>query len=93
MERSMRFWKERKKIRLSGFGKLDGFLGNGIVQCAASAFADGDSTAEESLRGMPRIIIPYRLQATKAFRGCVPQVLIRRRERQPFLGLFDATFT
>lgn len=33
MERSMRFWKERKKIRLNGFGKLDGFLGNGIVRC------------------------------------------------------------
>lgn len=33
MKRSMRFWKERKKIRLNGFGKLDSFLGNGIVKC------------------------------------------------------------
>lgn len=29
----MRFWKERKKIRLNGFGKRGGFLGNGIVKC------------------------------------------------------------
>lgn len=29
----MRFWKERKKIRLNGFGKRGGFLGNGMVKC------------------------------------------------------------
>lgn len=33
MKRSMRFWKERKKIRLNGFGKRGGYLGNGIVRC------------------------------------------------------------
>ena len=34
MKRAMLFWKERKKIRLNGFGKRGGFLGNGIVKFA-----------------------------------------------------------
>lgn len=60
IEMSMRFWKERMKIRLNGFGKLGDFLGMGSCDAPVSVFADGDSTAEESLRCMPRTITPYR---------------------------------
>lgn len=61
MKRSMRFWKEREKIRLNGFGKLDSFLGNGIVKCHWSQSSlTGTGTAEESDRHMPRPITPYR---------------------------------
>lgn len=60
MERSMRFWKERMKIRMNGFGKLGDSLGMRSCEAPVSVFADGDSTAEESDRHMPRPITPYR---------------------------------
>ena len=60
MERSMRFWKERMKIRMNEFGKLGDSLGMGSRDAPVAVFADGDSTAEESDRHMPRPITPYR---------------------------------
>ena len=42
MERPMRFWKERMKIRMNGFGKFGDFLGIGSCDAQVAAFADGD---------------------------------------------------
>ena len=45
---------------MNGFGTLGDFLG--MVSCDApvATFADGEGTAEESDRHMPRTITPYR---------------------------------
>ena len=48
------------KIRLNGFGKLGDCLGMGSCDAPVAAFADGEGTAEESDRHMPRTITPYR---------------------------------
>lgn len=56
----MRFWKERMKIRLNGFGKIDDSLGMGSCDAPVEVFADGEGTAEESDRHMPRPITLYR---------------------------------
>lgn len=42
MERPMRFWKERMKIRINGFGKLGDSLGMGSRDAPVAVFADGD---------------------------------------------------
>ena len=42
MERSMRFWKERMKNRMNGFGKLGDSLGMGSCNAPVAVFADGD---------------------------------------------------
>lgn len=38
----MRFWKERMKIRMIGFGMLGDFLGMGLCDAPVAVFADGD---------------------------------------------------
>ena len=45
---------------MNGFGTLGDSLEMGSCDALVAAFADGDSTAEESLRCMPRTITPYR---------------------------------
>ena len=56
----MRFLKERMKIRMNEFGTLGDSLGMGSCDALVAAFADGEGTAEESDRYMPRTITPYR---------------------------------
>lgn len=56
----MRFGKERMKIRMNGFGTPGDFLGMGSYDALVAVFADGEGTAEESDRHMPRTITPYR---------------------------------
>ena len=38
----MRFWKERMKIRVKGFGKFGDSLRMGSCDALVAAFADGD---------------------------------------------------
>ena len=38
----MRFWKERMKIRMNGFGEIDDSLGMGSCDASVAVFADGD---------------------------------------------------
>lgn len=45
---------------MNGFGTLGDSLGMGSRDAPVAVFADGEGTAEESDRHMPRPITPYR---------------------------------
>ncbi len=45
---------------MNGFGTLGDSLGMGSCDAPVAVFADGEGTAEESDRHMPRTITPYR---------------------------------
>ena len=92
MERSMRFWKERMKIRMNGFGTLGDSLGMGSRDAPVAVFADGDSTAEESLRCIPRTIMPYRGAISESRWGMSSAAFHPDKVPEPFLNLFYTLF-
>lgn len=77
----MRFWKERMKIRMNGFGTLGDCLGMGSCDASLQFSLTGTGTAEESDRYMLRIIIPYRGANRKSLQGMRPAVSYHDKER------------
>ena len=78
---------------MNGFGKLGDSLGMGSCDAPVATISDGDSTAKESGRYMPRTITPYRGAITESRWGGGPPFLTMTRKERPFTNLFDTLFT
>lgn len=77
---------------MNGFGTLGDSLEMGSCDAPVAAFADGEGTAEESDRHMPRPITPYHGVINESRWGEVRSFSPPTRCLQAFSDLFDTLF-